>query len=43
MAAEFEIGGYVTWNSKARHVSGKIIKVHKKISNTRIYLPREPE
>ncbi len=30
MAAKFEIGGYVTWNSKAGHASGKIIKMHTK-------------
>jgi len=30
MAAKFEIGDYVTWNSEARQASGKIIKVHTK-------------
>jgi hypothetical protein len=26
----FKVGDLVTWNSEAGHVSGKIIKVHKK-------------
>lgn len=26
----FKVGDHVTWNSEAGHVSGKIIKVHKK-------------
>jgi len=32
MAAKFEIGDRVTWNSEAGHVSGRIIKVHVKDS-----------
>ena len=28
--AKYKIGDHVTWNSEAGHVSGKIIKVHKK-------------
>lgn len=30
MAAKFEVGDQVTWNSEAGHVSGTIIKVHTK-------------
>ena len=30
MPREFKIGDHVTWNSEAGHVSGKIIKVHRK-------------
>jgi hypothetical protein len=26
----FKIGDHVTWNSEAGHVSGKILKIHKK-------------
>lgn len=29
-AETFKIGDQVTWNSEAGHVTGKIIKVHKK-------------
>ncbi len=29
-AKTFKIGDQVTWNSEAGHVTGKIIKVHKK-------------
>jgi hypothetical protein len=28
MARNLKIGDYVTWNSEAGHVSGKIIRVH---------------
>ena len=28
MAAEFEIGDHVAWNSEAGRVSGRIIRVH---------------
>ncbi|QOW21938.1 hypervirulence associated TUDOR domain-containing protein [Novilysobacter avium] len=28
--AEFKVGDHVRWNSEAGHVSGKIIKVHKR-------------
>ena len=28
MTAKFKVGDYVTWNSEAGHVSGKIIKIH---------------
>ena len=28
MTRKFSIGDYVTWNSEAGQVSGKIIKVH---------------
>jgi len=30
MGKRFKVGDYVTWNSEAGHVSGKIIKVHTK-------------
>ena len=30
MAKTFNVGDHVTWNSEAGHVSGRIIKVHKK-------------
>ena len=30
MAKTFKVGDRVTWNSEAGHVSGRIIKVHKK-------------
>jgi hypothetical protein len=28
MTKKFKVGGHVTWNSEAGHVSGEIIKVH---------------
>ena len=30
MTKTFKLGDHVTWNSEAGHVSGRIIKVHKK-------------
>jgi hypothetical protein len=30
MKHKFKTGDHVTWNSEAGHVSGKIIKIHKK-------------
>ena len=30
MNKKFKIGDHVSWNSEAGHVTGKIIKVHKK-------------
>ena len=30
MAEEFKVGDHVTWTSEAGHVSGQIIKVHRK-------------
>jgi Hypervirulence associated proteins TUDOR domain len=30
MSSSFKVGDHVRWNSEAGHVSGKIIKVHKK-------------
>jgi hypothetical protein len=30
MTKEFTVGDDVTWNSEAGHVSGRIIKVHKR-------------
>ena len=34
---KFKIGDHVTWNSEAGHVSGRIIKVHKKDFNYKGY------
>ena len=28
MKCSFKLGNYLTWNSEAEHVSGKIIKIH---------------
>jgi len=30
MTKRFKVGDHVTWNSEAGHVSGRVIKVHKK-------------
>jgi lipopolysaccharide export system protein LptA len=30
MTTTFEVGDHVRWNSEAGHVTGKIIRVHKK-------------
>lgn len=30
MEQQFKVGDHVAWNSEAGHVSGKIIKVHKR-------------
>lgn len=30
MIKNFKVGDHVTWNSEAGHVSGQIIKMHKK-------------
>jgi Hypervirulence associated proteins TUDOR domain len=30
MTGKFKVGDHVRWNSEAGHVSGKIIKVHRK-------------
>jgi Hypervirulence associated proteins TUDOR domain len=30
MADAFKVGDHVAWNSEAGHVSGKIVKVHRK-------------
>lgn len=30
MGKKFKIGDHVTWNSEAGHVSGTIVKIHKK-------------
>jgi hypothetical protein len=37
MTKRFKVGDHVTWNSEAGHVSGKIIKVHKKNVNYKGY------
>lgn len=30
MTSAFKVGDHVTWNSEAGHVSGRIVKVHRK-------------
>ena len=30
MKAHFKVGDHVTWNSEAGHVSGRIVKIHKR-------------
>ena len=30
MTSAFKVGDHVTWNSEAGHVSGRIVRVHKK-------------
>ena len=37
MKKKFKVGDHVTWNSEAGHVSGRIIKVHKKDFNYKGY------
>ena len=37
MAAKFNVGDHVTWNSEAGHVSGKIIEVHTKDTDYKGY------
>ena len=37
MKREFKVGDHVTWNSEAGHVSGRIIKVHRKDINYKGY------
>ena len=37
MKGKFKVGDHVTWNSEAGHVSGRIIKVHKKDFNYKGY------
>jgi hypothetical protein len=47
MAAKFNVGDHVTWNSEAGHVSGKIIKVHTKDTDYKGYMhhatPDDPQ
>ena len=38
MAKTFKVGDHVTWNSEAGHVSGRIVKVHKKDVNYKGYI-----
>ena len=38
MAKEFRVGDHVAWNSEAGHVSGRIVKVHKKDVNYKGYI-----
>ena len=35
---KFKVGDHVRWNSEAGHVSGKIIKVHRKDVNYKGYI-----
>ena len=37
MAHTFKVGNHVSWNSEAGHVSGVIIKIHKKNFNYKGY------
>lgn len=43
MTRTFSVGDHVTWNSEAGHVSGKIIKVHKKDVQYKGYTHRASE
>jgi Hypervirulence associated proteins TUDOR domain len=38
MTKTFKVGDHVTWNSEAGHVSGRIVKVHKKDVNYKGYI-----
>ena len=38
MTNAFKVGDHVTWNSEAGHVSGRIVKVHKKDVNYKGYI-----
>jgi hypothetical protein len=38
MTKAFKVGDHVTWNSEAGHVSGRIVKVHKKDVNYKGYI-----
>jgi hypothetical protein len=38
MTKTFKVGDHVTWNSEAGHVSGRIVKVHKKDVNYKCYI-----
>jgi hypothetical protein len=38
MIQTFKVGDHVTWNSEAGHVSGRIVKVHKKDVNYKGYV-----
>lgn len=38
MAKKFKVGDHVTWNSEAGHVSGRIVRVHKKNMNYKGYV-----
>jgi len=37
MIPTFKVGDHVRWNSEAGHVSGKIIRIHKKDTNYKGY------
>lgn len=38
MTKTFKVGDHVTWNSEAGHISGRIVKVHKKNVNYKGYI-----
>ena len=38
MTKTFMVGDHVTWNSEAGHVSGRIVKVHRKDVNYKGYV-----
>lgn len=38
MTKTFKVGDHVTWNSEAGHVSGRIVKVHRKDVNYKGYI-----
>jgi hypothetical protein len=38
MTTTFKVGDHVRWNSEAGHVSGKIVKVHKKDTDYKGYI-----
>ena len=38
MAKTFKVGDYVTWNSEAGHVTGRIVKMHTKDVNYKGYV-----
>lgn len=38
MTRTFKVGDHVTWNSEAGHVSGRIVKVHRKNVNYKGYV-----
>jgi hypothetical protein len=38
MASTFKVGDHVAWNSEAGHVSGRIVKVHRKDVNYKGYI-----
>jgi hypothetical protein len=43
MTNKFKIGDHVTWNSEAGHVSGRIVKVHRRKLNYKGYVHHASE